>query len=110
MAKTSKHAARLRELGCTPFNEILSPEDMDDVDDSIERILGMPTPNRMSRKQRRELVKRKVLPGFLLESDCTYVVDETGTDWKGPPGLELEPFGFCNMEKKLSMTLKKKMH
>jgi hypothetical protein len=97
--KQTVHARVLRELGFKPYNELLSPEDMAEIDADIEAIAGT-LPSKLPRAQRRQLVAKKVLPGFLHVVDrgspFTFVADELGNEWHADSIIDLEPFGFHN--------------
>jgi hypothetical protein len=98
--QVSKYAEKLRALGCTPYSEILSPEDMNELDELAHAVTGRPV-LRLSRKDRRICLAKKILPGFTTTFDSLYVIDETGTDWQGPVDLDLEKeLGFCDLRAK----------
>ena len=101
--KESRFAAKLRELGFRPYNEILSPADMEETDREFEKAVGY-LPSKLSRTIRRQLEAQKVLPGFCMVRDprgaYTYAMDELGNDWQAEGIVDLAPFGFNTKIKK----------
>lgn len=97
--KESRHAARLRQLGFKPYSELLSAQDMQDVDNAAVQAFGV-NPSKLSRRERRKLEAQKILPGFCVVNDegyiYTYAMDEMGIDWHAEGTVDLAPWGFYN--------------
>lgn len=97
--KVSKHAALLRSLGFKPYAELMSKEDMDEVDQAVVAVGEGPLVKDLPEEQLRYLVAIGELPSFheiadSEDGDCTFVMDEFGIDWSGPPGINLSAHGF----------------
>lgn len=113
--KVSKYTQTLRELGFKRFDELLSAEDSKNVENAIEKSFGF-APSKFTRAERRKLVAQGVWPYFGYVEDCTYAMDETGTDWKAEGQVDLSSFGFSNLThnmytvQSLGLTPKKLKH
>jgi hypothetical protein len=111
----SKYAKQLRELGCVPYHELLSDADLRETEDDVQKLaepFGLKVIQRMSRKERRKLISKGVLPNYhFFAPGCTYITDELGIDWRGPPGLNLnKKLGFTHLDTHLIEDLRKKMN
>jgi hypothetical protein len=95
--KESKHADKLRELGFKLYSELMSKEDMADIDQHFQKQVGF-LPHQLSWAQRRRLQRQNILPGFFIINDgatvYTYAMDEYGLDWHADGSVDLAPFGF----------------
>jgi len=97
MPKESKYAAKLRGLGFKLYSELMSSDDMRDIDQTFQKAVGF-LPHQLSRAERRRLEALKILPGFFVINDgstiFTYAMDERGIDWHADGAVDLAPFGF----------------
>lgn len=84
----SKHAQRLRELGCVPYHELLSGQDMAETEVLASALTGIPLPAHRSRKERRRLLAEGLVPHFVTTGTRVYILDEAFIDWTGPTGIE----------------------
>ncbi len=92
MANESKYAAQLSELGFIPAQEILSPKEMKEANDTFEQMSGRSA--KMPRAQRRKLLAKKLLPAFMYFEDETHVLDEFGSVWIATQHIDLTHLGF----------------
>ncbi len=99
----SKYAARLRALGCIPYSDLIPEKTLEEDFDAIQSLVdpyGGKVIKKMSRKERRALVAQGLLPNYHNQvPGSTYVTDEHGNDWTGPPGLDLhKELGFACLD------------
>lgn len=108
MAKTSRYEKTLRELGFKPIGELSSQEDIAEVENAVELLMGLPVPSKLSRAQRRQLVAKGVLPAFCCLNGSTQAFDELGGEWWAHAEVDLKSFGFCDYKERLATTAKKR--
>ena len=98
--KVGKYAAKLRELGFKPIEELHSKADIDEVDLPLEKLFGTRVPHKLSRADRRKLIAMGVLPNFARIQGDTQAFDERGREWWALGQLiDLTPFGFSDTVK-----------
>jgi hypothetical protein len=97
--KTSRYARRLRELGCTPYNELFSQSELATIEEFVATLACRPIPWK-SQKERKRMVAQGFLPGFLVENGFLFIIDEAGIDWQGPLGIksDLLRLGFTDTD------------